>query len=378
MNWYVTDVAERLREAGDTVAMVHSRGQRAEFHGTRYVFDHIDEMQAVEEEVRVRLDAIIDDFAPDIIQLHGVWNTCLDPWCAERAPTVRFIHNHRYYCSGFNMTWTRPRKMCDRPHGRACLMHHLTHGCGSLNPVANAMRFNRVTQSLENLHKLTRLQVATRMMRENLMRNGFDPRRIELLPLYASAPTESLPAITTRRRMVLHPGGLVPNKGVWLMARGIESLPPDVELVFGGAGPLQAELEDYVKHRALSERIRVMGELEPAQWSRLFAQAEVVVMPSMWNEPLGLAGMFAMAHAKPVIAFQSFGINEWLQNGVTGYTVDFGDRRSFLGRVSQALGEPAQLAAMGAAGRKVWEQKFRPAQHVERLREFYRRVIAGG
>src|SRR5206468_4284023 len=163
--------------------------------------------------------------------------------------------NHRDDCAGENMTWRRPRRMCERPHARPCLYHHLRHGCGSSNIVLNLLRFHRVTNGLRDLRADSYLQVASRMMRENLMRNGFDFRRIELLPLYAPAPAEKPAPIASRRRMVFHPGSLVPNKGVWLLARGLDSLPENVELVFAGAGPLEAELAAYVKRRDLSERI---------------------------------------------------------------------------------------------------------------------------
>jgi hypothetical protein len=91
MNYYVFDIAERLRASGDCVALVHSREPKSQFRGSGYIFDHLRTMNAPIDEVRMRLEAIVDDFKPDVIQLHGVPNLGLDGWLAERAPTFTTI-----------------------------------------------------------------------------------------------------------------------------------------------------------------------------------------------------------------------------------------------------------------------------------------------
>jgi glycosyltransferase involved in cell wall biosynthesis len=371
MNQYVLDVAERLQRAGHNVALVHGRQTKAHFSGTRYVFEHLRPSSARDEEVQARLNAIVDDFAPDIIQLHGVTNFKLDGWLAMRAPTVRFVHNHQFYCSGLTLTWRRPRRICKRPHSKPCLAFHYVCRCGSRNPALNLIRYRKVTSTLRALKQLQGVQVASRMMRENLLRNGLRPERVTHLPLYTAPPAEANVRVRPIRRMVLHSSGLLRRKGVWLMAKSLDTLPSDVELVFAGGGHLQKPLERYVKSHNLSDRIRITGELTPNQWSQLYSQATLVVMPSMWNEPLGLAGLHAMAHAKPVIAFHSNGIAEWMQDGTTGIAVPFADRKAFVAAVRLALEDPERLSEMAEAGRKAWEEKFQPAHHLEALQEYY-------
>ena len=374
MNYYVFDIASRLRDAGETVALVHSREPKSMFRGTGYIFDHLHGMHAAPEEVRARLEAIVDDFKPDVIQIHGVPNLALDPWLAERAPTTRWIHNHQFYCSGRNMTWGRPRRPCTRPHGFACLLAHGIHGCGSSNLVKNVLRYRQTGADLALLRQSCHLQVASRVLADNLIRNGVDPARIEHLPLYAPPPTEKKPPVPARRS-ILHPSALVRFKGVWLMVRNLDQLPDDVDVVLGGAGgELQEPLEHYVAANRLSTRVRVMGEVNPALWSVLLHQASLVVMPTLWNEPLGLAGIYAMAHGKPVIAFRSGGIDEWLEDGKTGVAVRFGARDEFVDQVARLLNDRERLKTLGAQARAAWDAKFRPERHLERLRAFYRRM----
>lgn len=377
MNYYVCDVAARLRASGDHVALVHSREPKSEFHGTGYIFDHLRKMGASREEVRIRLEAIVDDFKPDVIQLHGVPNLALDPWLAARAPTVRWIHNHHFYCSGQMMTWAWPGRACERAHGPGCLASHLLRGCGSFDPVRNLVRYDRVSRSLSSLKALPGLQVASRMIAENLARNGIGRDRIEHLPLYAAPPLEGKKLPPTQRRFILHPGGLVRRKGIWLLVREINRLPEDVDLVFaGGGGELERPFKQYVARHGLSERVRIMGAVSPAKWGQLFAQASMVVMPSLWNEPLGLAGLYAMAYGKPVVAFRSSGIDEWLEDGQTGVAIPFGARAAFMEAAAALLKDARRLQTLGAQAHDRWNACFRPEHHLERLRAYYARVAA--
>lgn len=385
MNYYVFDIAERLRASGDSVALVHGRQQKSQFKGVGYIFDHLRTMNAPIEDVRLRLEAIVEDFKPDVIQLHGVPNLGLDPWLAERAPTARWIHNHLLYCSGQTMTLGWPRQPCMRSHGPWCLGAHVLHGCGSLNPLRNLLQFGHVSASLAALRQATGLQVASRMLADNLVRNGIAANRVEHLPLYAAPSAEARKTISkptplqpAQRRFILHPGGLVRHKGAWLLVHNIDQLPDDVDIVFaGGGGELQPALEKYVAEHRVSDRVRIMGVVSPVQWSSLFYQASIVVLPSFWNEPLGLAGIYAMAHSKPVVAFRSGGIDEWLEHGRTGIAVPFGARDAFIEAVVRLLNDGNLQQCLATQAHDAWDARFRPEHHLANLRNYYARLAKG-
>jgi glycosyltransferase involved in cell wall biosynthesis len=224
------------------------------------------------------------------------------------------------------------------------------------------------------------------MLADNLVRNGIDGSRVELLPLYAApgaAPKKPLQKPTAlqpaQRRFILHPGGLVRHKGAWLLVRNIEQLPDDVDIVFAGSGgELQPALERYVAEHRVSERVRIMGVVSPAQWSALFHQAAVVVLPSFWNEPLGLAGIYAMAHSKPVVAFRSGGIDEWLEHGVTGIAVPFGARDAFVEAVVKLLNDWDLQKSLSSQAHDAWDARFRPEHHLANLRNYYARLASQG
>jgi glycosyltransferase involved in cell wall biosynthesis len=375
MNRLAIDTARRLRASGHEVALVHAR-DGGQFDGTGYLYDDLDYRLMPRDEKALRLEAIIEDFAPDVIQLHGVGNTLLDGWLAARRPTVRFVHNHDFYCSGRLMTLQRPMEPCHRAHGRGCAASHLLRGCGSANPAVNFVRYRAVNRSLPALRSLHGLQVMSDSVGRQLEANGIAPEKIVRLPLYApvwpaadSGPSSSL-------RTILHVGGLLDHKGVWMVVRMLRELPADVQLVLAGGGREKEVLESHVRRRGLGSRVRIVGEATPEQWSFLYRESTLVVMPVLWNEPLGLDGLAAMAHGKPVVAFETEGIRQWLRHGETGLCIDFGDRAGFRAAVRELIDDRPKLREFGLKAREVWRERFTARAYLDALLAHYQLVAA--
>ena len=96
--------------------------------------------------------------------------------------------------------------------------------------------------------------------------------------------------------------------------------------------------------------------------------------PVLWNEPLGLDGLSAMAHGKPVVAFETEGIRDWLSDGETGVCIEFGHRHRFRAAVCDLLNDRERLLMLGRRSRQIWEQKFQPEQHLAALVASYEKV----
>ena len=375
MNRLAIDTARRLRSSGHDVALVHGRDS-GQFDGTGYIYDDLDYRLMPSDEKALRLEAIIDDFAPDVIQLHGVGNTLLDGWLAARRPTVRFVHNHDYYCSGRRLTLQRPMEPCHRAHGRGCAALHWLRGCGSGNPAVNFVRYREVNRSLPALRSLHGLQVMSDSVGRQLEANGVAPEKVVRLPLYAPISPAADTGPSSSLRTILHVGGLLDHKGVWMVVRMLRELPADVQLVMAGGGTEKEMLEAHVRRRGLGSRVRIVGEPTPEQWSFLYRESTLVVMPVLWNEPLGLDGLAAMAHGKPVVAFDTEGIRQWLHHGETGLCIDFGDRRGFRAAVRELIDDRPKLHEFGMKAREVWHQHFTVRAYLDALVEHYRRLVA--
>ena len=114
-------------------------------------------------------------------------------------------------------------------------------------------------------------------------------------------------------------------------------------------------------------RIRYIGYRKDVE--NVYHTADIVVVPSRWQEPLGLINLEAGACRKPVVATRVGGIPEVVEDGVNGFLVEPGDVSRLAERVTQLIADPALRNRLGEAGRVKVEQDFtaRPVREFETL-----------
>jgi glycosyltransferase involved in cell wall biosynthesis len=114
-------------------------------------------------------------------------------------------------------------------------------------------------------------------------------------------------------------------------------------------------------------RIRYIGYVE--QVENVYHTADIVVVPSRWQEPLGLISLEAGACRKPVVATRVGGIPEVVEDGVNGFLVDSGDVAGLAERVGQLIADPPLRTYLGEAGHAQVVQNFtaRPVREFETL-----------
>jgi len=114
-------------------------------------------------------------------------------------------------------------------------------------------------------------------------------------------------------------------------------------------------------------RMRYLGYLKRVE--DLYLSSDIIVVPSRWQEPLGLINLEAGACRKPVVATRVGGIPEVVEDGVNGYLVEPGNVEELAERVDKLIADQALRASMGQAGRNLVEQNFtaRPVREFEAL-----------
>ena len=115
-----------------------------------------------------------------------------------------------------------------------------------------------------------------------------------------------------------------------------------------------------------------------------YAQSDIAVVPSVWEEPFGMVAVEAMACGRPVIASRVGGLQHIVVDGETGLLFAREDAVGLAAALARLLDDAGLRADMGAAARRRvedqydWDQVI--AQHwppiLERLAGAHRRATA--
>jgi glycosyltransferase involved in cell wall biosynthesis len=157
-------------------------------------------------------------------------------------------------------------------------------------------------------------------------------------------------AATRGSRGLLFVGRLVPAKGGAILLRALAGLPPasrPAPVTFIGDGPERDLLKALARDLGLA--VTFAGEAGRDAVAEAMRASAIVAVPSVHQEPLGLAALEAMAAGAIVVASATGGLQEIVDDGVNGLTVPPDD----VAALSAAILRAKSIAADGVEGARV-------------------------
>ncbi|HEY5656892.1 MAG TPA: glycosyltransferase family 4 protein [Myxococcota bacterium] len=240
------------------------------------------------------------------------------------------------------------------------LCHHLFGETAFLQvpwPVAAAVW--SVERLVPRVYARGRLVVISESTRNDLIRRGVDPERIEVHHPGIRRPACDPPALSERGHRVAYLGRLERYKKVDVLLRAAARLVgrfPDLQIDIIGRGADRARLARVAAALGLEDRTRFSGFVSDAERDRLLAHARVCVCPSA-KEGWGLTVIESNALGTPNVASDAPGLRDSVRDGETGFLVPEGDVEAFAGRIGELLGDDALAQRMSAAALR-WSRGF--------------------
>jgi len=179
--------------------------------------------------------------------------------------------------------------------------------------------------------------------------------------------------------VVVSVAALIPEKGIGNLlaaAKQVLSEKPDALFWIVGDGPLFEKLRREAEELRIHQNVRFTGLRSDVD--RIMAAADVVAVPSTWQEPAGLVVIEAMATARPVVATRVGGIPEYLEEGATGILVEPRKPDQLARALLRLLNSPKERTEMGIAGRRRAEALFSMERWVFDTLEFYGKAMDPG
>lgn len=131
---------------------------------------------------------------------------------------------------------------------------------------------------------------------------------------------------------------------------------PEARFLIVGEGAERESLEALAKKLGLEQRAIFTGRR--ADVKRIVSLFDVSVLTSVTVETFPMSFLEAMAMAKPLVSTPAGGIPEMIDEGKNGYLVPMRDAPALADALAGLLSNPARARAMGAASRRIVEQRF--------------------
>jgi glycosyltransferase involved in cell wall biosynthesis len=181
---------------------------------------------------------------------------------------------------------------------------------------------------------------------EDVVALGAARERVVVAPLTALPPDRPIVARTAHGGPVryLFVGRLIERKGVAALLEAFRHVRGG-ELWIAGDGPLRP-LVDAAS--AADPRLRVLGHLEGDALSDLYASADVLVVPSLY-EPWGLVVHEGLSHGLPVVTTHEVGAaDDLIEDGANGALTPPGDVQALASAMNDVGGWTAERRERGA------------------------------
>ncbi len=172
---------------------------------------------------------------------------------------------------------------------------------------------------------------------------------------------------------VLFSGRLCVQKGPDLLLEAVPGLlrhHPNARFVFVGDGHLRGALEQRARYLGVAHATRFLGYRNGQELIDLYKACDAVCLPSR-NEPFGIAALEGWAAAKPVVASQAGGPNEFIWHNVTGLKI-YPNPDSVGWGLGTLFTNFEWARWMGGNGRRAAETEFTWDRIAEKTEQCYR------
>jgi glycosyltransferase involved in cell wall biosynthesis len=323
----------------------------------------------------------INSFNPDVVFIHSMWNLNRGiAWIAEQLRPNRVVYymaDHWPYKPDLHTAYWKDIS--------ANPFLALAKKILGILPLEMVRRDNK-KYSL-NFQKI--LCVSQAIKNDMINHGGLDSGSMSIV--YNGIDVESFkpahrPSLDPIRDIsLLYAGSLVSHKGVHTVIEAMIILcnqrkVRNIALSLIGAGhpDYERQLHAMVEREGLGNNVRFLGRIPREQMPFALREFDVLLFPSVWEEPLARIIQEAMATGLVVIGTTTGGTGELLVEGETGLTFDAEDSIMLADKIQKLVDDPELYKHLSENGRRVVEAKFNVSRMLDEMEMALADVVCKG
>jgi glycosyltransferase involved in cell wall biosynthesis len=387
------EVAERLVERGHTIGVLTSCYElekapvrEQNIYRLLHLEGDLDYYQPLQfftkwkrqhRENLVFLEHAIKDFVPDLIFVWGMWSLSKAlPAMAEQLLPGRVV----YYLSDY---WPSAIDM-HTTYWQSPAQHRLMQMPKQiLSKVAMAM-LSKVGQP--DL-KFEQVICVSARVRDLLVEAGLPIQHARII--HGGTDIERFQGVRKRDYLnghlrLLYAGQLVRHKGVHTAIEAMARLVNErkinqitLNLLGSGHPDYEAFLRDLIERERLDDFVTFHKPVSKDEIPAILQQFDVLIFPSIYEEPLARITQEAMASGLVVVGTTTGGTKEILRDGETGFTFAPEDADGLAEQINQLINDPDLCCRMAQAGRQTVVRNFTLVKMVEEIEDYLSIVSSG-
>lgn len=239
---------------------------------------------------------ILDREDPDIVSCHNLagWSAAVWKPIAQRGvPIVQVLHDLYLLCPNSNMF--KNEQSCE-VQCLSCKVLRMRHAELSSQVAVVVGISNNILQRFLSFGYFSKATTHVIYNTREIPLSPFPEKRQKNQPIRFG-----------------YLGTLSKVKGLEWLIEQFNLLNFDASLHIAGKG--EKTYEKHLKELADNAQIQFVGYVDPNDF---FKTIDVLIVPSLWEEPLGMVAIEALAHHLPVIANKRGGLQETVKDGVNG------------------------------------------------------------
>jgi glycosyltransferase involved in cell wall biosynthesis len=319
-------------------------------------------------------ERVLEHFKPDIIFIWGMWNLpkSLAAFAEDRCPdkvVYRFATYWPTLPSQNEMYWrTSGRKWFSRLPKRI------------VSQIALALLSNDTPPTSLKFKRAICVSAATR---EILIEAGIpvsDARVIYTgleVDRYLNGGEQQNRNDDHRTLHLLYAGRLAPGKGIEIAIQALKILVFDqgysrIRLSLAGSSFTQFEIDlrRLVDQSGLADYVSFLGWVEPEEMPTLLHKFDVLLLPSVWQEPLSRILLEGMISGLAVVATNTGGTPEVLVDGENGLLCEPNNPEDLAQKIALLADDPALRVRLAQGGRRTVIEKFTLSRMLDEIEGF--------
>ena len=236
----------------------------------------------------------------------------------------------------------------------------------------------------------TSLIAVSNAVKQEYIRGGYAPESIEVI--YNGVGARFLKPLPDKKGegaetenaslQLLYVGRLNTEKGILVLLQSLDLLVNKQGLrnlhlrIFGdGDKSYINELRSFIDEKQLSSFVTFGGRVPQNELIDYYDRSDIMIVPSLWQEPFALVTAEAMARGLPVIASQVGGTGERITDNIDGLLVEPGDEQALASAIKQLMENPEKLERVAKAARTKVEEHFTIEECAKQVEQHLQRAI---